>query len=81
MNDKAWVLIDEVRESLQADILGGLLEANGFNVFLSQEGANRAIGVSLGPVQILVPSDQAREAAELLRAYYSGELKAGGETT
>ena len=81
MIDRAWVLIDEVTDTLQADILGGLLEANGFSVFLSQEGANRAIGVSLGPVQILVPSDQAREAADLLRSYYSGELEAGDEAT
>ena len=85
MNEKSWILIDEVSGMVQAEILGGLLEANGIEVLLSQEGAGRAMGLSvsaLGSVEILVPSDVADDARMLLSAYYSGELEIGnGDAT
>lgn len=77
MSEREWVLVDEVSGGLQAEILRGLLEANGIPVWLNQEGAGRAYGLTipaLGAVQILVPSDVEKQASELLEAYYSGEL-------
>lgn len=77
MSEREWVLVDEVSGGIQAEILRGLLEANGIPVWLNQEGAGRAYGLTipaLGAVQILVPSDVEKRALELLEAYYSGEL-------
>ena len=77
MSEREWVLVDEVSAGIQAEILRGLLEANGITVWLNQEGAGRAYGITipaLGAVQILVPSDVEKRALELLNAYYSGEL-------
>ena len=54
-----WIVLDEVAGMLQAEILRGLLEAQEISTVLSQEGAGRAIGLTigtLGTVQILIPS-------------------------
>lgn len=73
-----WVVIDEVPGMLQAEILRGMLEAQEIPVLLSQEGAGRVYGLTVGPlgtVQILIPAKDLERARELLDAYYaeSGE--------
>ncbi len=63
---------------IEAEILRGLLEANGIPVVVSQEGAARAIGLGVGPLaetQLLVPKVHLQEALALLRAYRAGELE------
>jgi hypothetical protein len=78
MEEENWEVVDQVPGDLQAEILRGLLEAQGIQVWLSQEGAGKAIGLTiptLGLVQILVPSQQAEQARSLLDAYYSGKLE------
>jgi hypothetical protein len=75
MPEEKWELIDEVAGDIQAEMLRGLLEAQGFKVWLSQEGAGRAYGLTLstlGAVQILVPSDSAAPARQILDDYYAG---------
>jgi hypothetical protein len=71
-----WVVLDEVGGSFQAEILRGLLEAQGVPVVLSQEGAGHsAYAVTVGPlgqVQILVPAEQLSDAQKILDDYYSG---------
>lgn len=70
-----WIILDEVAGMLQAEILSGLLEAQEIPTVLSQEGAGRAIGLTigtLGTVQILIPSKDLERAQELLDAYYAG---------
>ena len=77
-----WVILDEVPGMLQAEILRGLLEAQEIPTVLSQEGAGKAIGLTigtLGTVQILVPSKDQERARELLEAYYSGDVEAPEE--
>lgn len=77
MTERKWVQIDEVSGGIQAEILRGLLESQGIPVWLNQEGAGKAYGITLpalGSVQILVPSDVEKRAQELLDAYYAGEL-------
>ena len=71
-----WIVLDEVAGMLQAEILRGLLEAQEIPTVLSQEGAGRAIGLTIGTmgtVQILVPSKDQDRARELLEAYYAGD--------
>ena len=73
-----WVLVDTVAGMLQAEMLRGLLEAQGLDVWLNQEGAADAIAVGvglIGKVEILVPSHQAAQAEQVLDGYYAGEYE------
>ena len=73
MGEKKWELLDEISGSIDAEIIRGLLESQGIEVILSQEGAGRAIGLTVGPmgeIQILVPKDQLGIAQEILADYY-----------
>ena len=70
-----WVVVDTVNGSLNAEILRGLLQAQGIEVLLSQEGAGRALGLEvglMGDIDILVNSDDVPEARGLIDDYYSG---------
>jgi hypothetical protein len=86
MAEEEWVLVDKVQGQIQAEILRGLLEAQGIRVWLNQEGAAHAYAVAvgtLGLVEILVPTSEAGQAKQILDAYYRGdyedmELKAPG---
>ena len=78
MPEENWEVVDEVAGDLQAEILRGLLEAQGIQVWLSQEGAGKAIGLTipiLGGVQIMVPTHEVERARAALDAYYSGALE------
>jgi hypothetical protein len=79
MTDEQWEVVDEVPGDLQAEILRGLLEAQGFKVWLSQEGIGHFIyPVTISPmgrVQILVPHEQSQSARSLLDEYYAGILE------
>ena len=77
MSDEKWVVITKVSGELQAGLVRNLLEAQGIKVFLNQEGAGRAVGLSVGPmgeVQILVPENQSEEARKIVDDYYAGNL-------
>jgi hypothetical protein len=78
MTEEEWVLVDKVEGQLQAEILRGLLEAQGIMVWLNPQGAARAYAVSigtLGAVEILVPSSAADQARQVLDAYYRGDFE------
>lgn len=82
MPEEEWVVVDQVAGALQAEILRGLLEAQGIQVWLNQEGAGHAYGLGIGPlgtVEILVPSNQSDEAMSILDEYYAGNLAEPGE--
>ncbi len=81
MTEERWEEVDEVQGMLQAELLRGLLEAQGIPVWLTQEGAGRAMGLTvgvMGTVQILVPQGSVEKAREVLDGYYSGEFAARG---
>jgi hypothetical protein len=78
MAEPTWQVIDEVSGSGLAEILRGLLEAQGITVLLSQEGAGHfgypvTVG-RLGLVQILVPKDDAAQAEKILSEFHAGNL-------
>ena len=78
MTNEKWEIVHEVYGELQAELLRGLLEAQGIEVVLNQEGAGRAYGINvgtLGQVQILVPSHAAAEARQILDDYYAGKFE------
>ncbi len=54
---------------VEAEIIKGLLNANGVDVWLSQESAGSALGLTigaLGEVEIMVRAEQAEQARALL---------------
>ncbi len=82
MSDESWEVITEVSGELQAGLLRNLLEAQGIKVFLNQEGAGRAVGLTLGPlgdVQIMVPEHQSQEARKIVEDYYAGKFESDEE--
>jgi hypothetical protein len=78
MTEVKWELITTVSGELQADLLRNLLEVQGIKVFLSQEGAGRAVGLTMGPmgeVQVLVPENQSEAARQIVDDYYAGKFE------
>ena len=78
MTEEVWVLVDKVEGQLQAEMLRGLLEAQGIMVWVNPQGAARAYAVtigSLGAVELLVPSSAADQARQVLEAYYRGDFE------
>ena len=77
--EEKWVELDTVSGPLQAELLQGLLEAQGLHVFISQEGAGRsAYAVNVGPlgeVNILVFEDELDKAKQILQDYYAGKYE------
>jgi hypothetical protein len=75
------VVVDTVAGQLQAQIIRGLLTAQGLHPVLSGEAAGQATGLVLGPmgeVQILVPASEAEEAKRLIDDYYADRLDSSG---
>lgn len=67
---------------IQADLIKGMLEAEGIPVMSVQEGAGAAYGMvvgTLGEVTLLVPAKYAEEARALLKA--AGESQDDEEET
>jgi hypothetical protein len=82
MSEEKWEVITEVPGDLQAEILRNLLEVEGIKVFLNQEGAGRAVGLTLGPmgqVQVMVPEHQSQEARRIVDDYYEGKFESNDE--
>ncbi|NJN44971.1 MAG: DUF2007 domain-containing protein [Anaerolineae bacterium] len=78
MADERWEELRTVVNSIEAEILRGLLEAQGIRVYLSQEGAGRALGLSftpMGEVTIMVPTSQMTLANEILNSYLTDSIE------
>jgi len=76
MKEQTWKSVITVQGELQAELLRGLLEAQGIQVQLSQEGVARVYGLTVGPlaeVDLLVPENQISSARNVI-----AEFKAGG---
>jgi hypothetical protein len=81
MNQEEWVLVDTCAGQLQAELVRGLLEAQGIQVWLNQAGAAHAYAVtvgSMGRVEVLVPTSDSAQAELCLEEYYSGKLEGMG---
>lgn len=78
MTDDEWVMVDQVQGQLQAEILRGLLEAQGIMVWVNSPGAAHAYALSvgtLGTVELLVPSSFVDQARQILESYYRGDFE------
>jgi hypothetical protein len=75
MTKPRWEVVEVISGDIEAELLRGLLEAQGIPVTLSKEGAGHALGLQVGPlseIQILVPSNRREEARQILDDYYAG---------
>jgi len=83
MSEKVWKTVITVQGELQAELLRGLLEAQGIPVRLSQEGIARVFGLAVGPsaeVDILVPESKLQAGRKVIQDYEAGEFEElGGE--
>jgi hypothetical protein len=78
MDKREWVEVEEAPDQLQANILKGLLEAQGVTVLVTQEGYQQAIGLAgfgSAMVKIMVPNDQEEMARQVLDDFYSGKFE------
>ena len=73
MNAKEWTKITVLYDPVEAEMLRGLLEAQGIQVLLSKEGAAKALGLNSGimsEIEVLVPQGQVAAATKLLSEYF-----------
>ena len=78
--DEEIVVVESISDNLEAEILRGLLNSYGIDVWLSRESASAAIGLTVGPlatVDLLVPKSQFDRAKKILSDYYTGNLESG----
>ena len=82
MGEHIWKSIISVQGELQAEVMRGLLEAQGIPVNLSQEGVARAYGLGVGPlseVEIMVPDNYVDAAQKVIERYQAGEFEELGD--
>jgi hypothetical protein len=75
MTEPTWEDIAVFQNELQANLVNGLLQAQGIITLLNQEGAGRAYGLTLGRlggIHLLVPQHQASQALQVLADYEAG---------
>ena len=82
MSEQTWESVISVQGEFQAEILRGLLEAQGIPVQLSQEGVARIYGLGVGPlaeVEILVPDNYMQAAKAVIESYQAGDFEKLGD--
>lgn len=81
MPETEWEVVSEAAGSFNAEMLKGLLEAQGIPVMLSQEGVGHSVfALTVGPlgtVQVLVPVELLERAREVLRDVDRGTFESG----
>ncbi|MEA3349832.1 MAG: DUF2007 domain-containing protein [Chloroflexota bacterium] len=78
MNKRKLVVAAKVQGELQAELMRGLLKAQGISAMLASEGAARAIGLTVGPlseIEILVPEEKIQAALDVITRYRNGEFE------
>ena len=82
MQKQSWQTVITVQGELQAEVVRGLIEAQGIPVNLSQEGVARAYGLGVGPlseVEIMVPDNYVQTAKDVIERYQAGEFEDLGD--
>ena len=77
-----YVVVETSSGMIEAEILKGLLEAQGVTVMLRQEAAASALGLGsgvgkIGQVDLLVPQNEESDAKQVLKDYYDGKFEDG----
>ncbi|HBX70121.1 MAG TPA: hypothetical protein DEH25_12275 [Chloroflexi bacterium] len=82
MTEQNWVTLTTIQGELQAEIMRGLLEAQGISVRPSQEGIARVYGFSVGPlaeVDLLVPEEELVAAQTVIADFQAGIFEELGD--
>ena len=79
MANQNWEVVETIAGEFQAELIRGLLEAQGIPVVLSQEGAGHSlypvtIG-KLGKVEVLVPISYREQALQVIQDYNAGAFE------
>ncbi|MBI5928989.1 MAG: DUF2007 domain-containing protein [Chloroflexi bacterium] len=66
--EKSWTVVADCTSSFEAEVIAGLLRTAEIPVFIQQDGAARAMGITmgLGAIRVLVPTPYEAEAMALL---------------
>jgi hypothetical protein len=78
MTNKTWALVTTVSDPILAEILRGLLEAQGLTIHIVREGYQAVYGIANQPsvrIELLAPEDQVEEARQVVDDYYSGKYE------
>ena len=78
MSEQHWKTLTIIQGELPAEILQGLLEAQGIPTMLSQEGAGRAYGFGVGPlseVEIMVPDEYLAAGQRVIEDWQAGKFE------
>ncbi len=78
MSDRQWKLVTSVHDPILAEILKGLLEAQGITVHIVREGYQAAFGIANQPgvhIEILAPDDQVEEAKQIIDDFHAGKFE------
>jgi len=79
MTERKWELVAVVNDALQAEILKGLLEAQGIMIHIVREGYQAVYGItgqSSVRIELLAPNDQVHEARQIVMDYNAGKFEA-----
>lgn len=71
-----------LNDPADAEILRGMLEAQGLTVVLSKEAASSVYGVTMGgfgEIEVFVPGKQAAEAEKIVTEFFGGNAVQGNE--
>lgn len=82
MNHEQWVPLTPPLEPGEAEILQGLLQAQGVTVYLAREGAGRALGLTVGPLgqaRLYVPASQKAIAEQVYHDFLRGTFADQGD--
>ena len=77
MNNQKWEFITSVQDPILAEILKGLLEAQGILVHIVREGYQAAYGFANQAsvnIELLAPTNQVEEARKIIQDYEAGKF-------
>jgi len=78
MSDQKWEFVTRVHDPIQAEILKGLLEAQGVMVHIVREGYQAAYGFANQAsvnIEILAPTAQVEYARGIIEKYNAGDFE------
>jgi hypothetical protein len=78
MTEQKWELVEVVNDALVAEILKGLLEAQGIMVNIVREGYQTAFGITgqmSVRIELLAPTDQVEQARQVIADFHAGKFQ------
>lgn len=79
MSDRKWAFVTAVHDPVLAEILKGLLEAQGIMVHIVREGYQAAYGIANQMsvhIELLAPDDQVEAARQVIQDFNDGKFEA-----